>query len=331
MTHSSSTPSLPVAIVQQPPVFLNLAASVALAGQIIAEAARGGARLIAFSETWLPGYPVWLDDAPGAALWSNPAAEALFAHLFAHSPTLDGPEMTALAAIARKLGVDVVMGLHERAGNTLYNSTVLLGADGTRGLHRKLVPTYSERLIWGQGDGSTLAAWPRPYGTLGALICWEHWMPLARAAMHAQHEVIHIAQWPAVHERHQLASRTYAFEGQCHVIAAGCVLSRDDVLDGFSSAGGDPLARGLLESIPADKTILKEGGSAVITPDASYVLPPVALSRELLFAEIDLARRDHGKLYLDTHGHYSRPDVFELHVNTRAKAGVRFVDGPDNQ
>ena len=320
---------LPIAIVQQPPVFLNLSASVALAKAIITEAARGGAKLVAFSETWLPGYPVWLDDAPGAALWGNPAAEALFAHLFAHSPTINGPEMTELAAQAHEAGIDVVIGLHERAGNTLYNTMALLGADGTRGLHRKLVPTHSERLIWGQGDGSTLSAWQRHYGMLGGLICWEHWMPLARAALHAQHETVHVAQWPAVHERHQLASRTYAFEGQCFVIAAGGVLTRDDVIDGFDSAGGDRLARGLLESIPNDKAFLKDGGSAVIAPDASYVLAPVALGRDLLFVEIDLALCDHGKLYLDTHGHYSRPDVFELHVNTRSNPGVRFSDAPD--
>lgn len=151
-------------------------------------------------------------------------------------------------------------------------------------------------------------------------------MPLARAAMHAQHEVIHVAQWPAAGELHQMASRTYAFEGQCFVIVAGTVLTRDDVLAGFDSAGGDILARSLLESIPIDRSFLKDGGGAVIAPDASYVIAPVYGDTATLFAEIDLPACDKGKLYLDTHGHYARPDVFELIVNTRANSGVRFAD-----
>ena len=320
-----------IAVIQHPPVFLNLQACVRLATQLVSDAASKGAKLVIFPESWLPGYPVWLDYAPGAALWGNPAAEALFAHLYAHSPTADGPEIAELMAMAKAHDVDIVMGLHERSGNTLYNSMMLLGADGSAGIHRKLVPTHGERLIWGQGDGSTLSAWSRPYGILGGLICWEHWMPLARAAMHAQHETIHIAQWPAVGDLHQMASRTYAFEGQCFVIAAGTVLTRDDVLAGFDSAGGDALARSLLESIPDDLPFLKDGGGAVIAPDATYVVAPVHGNSSTLFAEIDLAAYDKGKLYLDTHGHYARPDVFELTVNTRASLGVRFAnDDPGN-
>lgn len=320
-----------IAVIQHPPVFLNLQASIRLAGELVAEAAIKGAKLVVFPESWLPGYPVWLDYAPGAALWGNPAAEALFAHLYAHSPVADGPEIAELLAIATAHDVDIVMGMHERAGNTLYNSMMLIGADGSTGIHRKLMPTHGERLIWGQGDGSTLSAWARPYGILGGLICWEHWMPLARAAMHAQHEAIHIAQWPAASELHQTASRTYAFEGQCFVVVAGTVLTRDDVLAGFDSAGDDALARTLLESIPDDLPFLKNGGGAVIAPDATYVVAPVYGDSSTLFAEIDLAACDKGKLYLDTHGHYARPDVFELTVNTRANPGVRFASGdPDN-
>lgn len=315
-----------IALIQHPPVFLNLPASVRLATQLVSDAASKGAQLVVFPESWLPGYPVWLDFAPGAALWGNPAAEVLFAHLYANSPTADGQEIAELMATAKANDVDIVMGLHERSGHTLFNSMMLLGADGSTGIHRKLVPTHGERLIWGQGDGSTLSAWSRPYGILGGLICWEHWMPLARAAMHAQREAIHIAQWPAAGELHQMASRTYAFEGQCFVVVAGTVLTRDDVLAGFDSSGGDSLARSLLESIPDDLPYLKDGGSAVIAPDASYVLAPVHGNPSTLFVEIDLAAFDGGKLYLDTHGHYARPDVFELAVNTRAKPGVRFAD-----
>jgi nitrilase len=316
-----------IAVIQHPPVFLNLPASIRLAGELVADAATKGAKLVVFPESWLPGYPVWLDYAPGSALWGNPSAEALFAHLYQNSPTATGPEIAELLAIAATHNVDIVMGLHERAGSTLYNSMMMIGADGSTGIHRKLMPTHGERLIWGQGDGSTLSAWSRPYGKLGGLICWEHWMPLARAAMHAQHEVIHVAQWPAAGELHQMASRTYAFEGQCFVIVAGTVLTRDDVLAGFDSAGGDLLARSLLESIPDDLPFLKNGGGAVIAPDASYVVAPVHGDTATLFAEIDPAECDKGKLYLDTHGHYARPDVFELTVNIRPNPGVVFSDG----
>ncbi len=317
---------LQIAIVQQPPVFMNLAASTSLALDMIADAATNGAKLIVFPETWLAGYPVWLDFAPGAALWGNPAAEALFSHLYDHSPTIDGPEITQLALAAREHGMDVVLGLHERLGHSLFNTMLFLGADDKRGVHRKLIPTHGERLIWAQGDGSTLGVWQRPYGTLGGLICWEHWMPLARAAMHAQHELIHVAQWPDVHERHQMASRHYAFEGQCFVIAAGCVLTRQDVLDGFASANGSATARELLEAIPQQTEPLKNGGSAIIAPDTSYIMEPVYGDRRTLYSELDLITAQSGKLYLDTHGHYARPDIFDLRVNINANPGVTFSD-----
>ena len=249
-----------VALVQRPPVFLDLPASVALAAEIIGEVARGGADLVVFPETWLPGYPVWLDDAPDAARWGHAPAEALFRHLFQHSPAIDGPELATLAAAAAEHGADVAMGMHERRGGTLYNSIAFLGADGSRHLHRKLSPTYNERLIWGSGDGSTLGVWDRPYGKVGGLVCWEHWMPLVRAAMHAQEETVHVAQWPAVGERHQLASRTYAFEGQCFVLASGCVLTRDDVLAGFDSARAPRAPRARPAGLHSSGQVLAEGG-----------------------------------------------------------------------
>jgi predicted amidohydrolase len=318
---------LTVALVQRPPVFLDLPASVARAVEIVAEAARDGAQLVVFPESWLPGYPVWLDEAPDAARWGHAPAEALFRHLLRNAPTVDGPEVAALAGAAVEHNADVIMGLHERRGATLYNSIVSLGADGSRHLHRKLAPTYNERLIWGSGDGSTLGVWDRPYGKVGGLVCWEHWMPLVRAAMHAQDETIHVAQWPAVGERHQLASRTYAFEGQCFVLASGCVLTRDDVLAGFDSSRGAGEARDLLASIPAERYWLKDGGSAVIGPDAEYIVRPVFRDTATVMATLDpeAAKRSP---YLDVHGHYARPDIFELRVDTTRREGVCFAEGP---
>jgi predicted amidohydrolase len=160
---------------------------------------------------------------------------------------------------------------------------------------------------------------------LGGLVCWEHWMPLTRAAMHAQTETVHVAQWPAVGEMHQIASRQYAFEGQCFVLATGCVLTRHDALEGFDSLPSpDPVARELLETIPPERVYLKDGGSAVIAPNGSYVVAPVYRDPCTLFADLDLSLVGPGRLYLDTTGHYARPDVFELRVDTRPKIGVLF-------
>lgn len=283
--------------------------------------------LAVFPEAYIGGYPKGLDF--GARVGSRTlAGRDDFVRYWQSAIEVPGPEVTRMAEMAASAHATLVVGVIERAGGTLYCTALTFGPDGALlARHRKLMPTASERLIWGQGDGSTLAAWSRPYGMLGGLICWEHWMPLARAAMHAQHEVIHIAQWPAVHERHQMASRTYAFEGQCFVVATGCVLTRSDVLDGFDSSGGDPQARRLLEAIPLEPYWLKDGGGAVIGPDANYLLEPSFGDPAMRLCVIDLARRDQAKLYLDTQGHYSRPDVFDLHVNTRANPGVRFLPG----
>jgi len=227
-----------VAIVQHSPVFLNLAESTDKACLLIEEAANGGAQVIAFPETWLPGYPVWLDYAPRAALWDYGPAKALYRLLADNSMVLPGKELSSLLAAARRTGTYIIMGIHERAGGTLYNTMLFVSKDGQTFLpHRKLMPTYTERLVWGRGDGSTLHVMDSEYGNLGGLICWEHWMPLARAAMHAKEETLHIAQWPAVRDLHHLASRHYAFEGQCYVLAAGSVLSRGQMLDGVRSLG----------------------------------------------------------------------------------------------
>lgn len=317
-----------VAVVQRPPVFLNLALSVARACEVTAEAARGGAELVVFPETWLPGYPVWLDDAPGAGLWAHPPAAALFRLLSDNALTIPGPHFSRLLACAKESNVHLVMGAHERSGGTLYNTMLFLSRDGrAHRIHRKLMPTYTERLLWGQGDGSTLEALPTEFGPLGGLICWEHWMPLTRAALHAQHETIHVAQWPTVREMHLVASRHYAFEGRCFVLAAGTVLTRGEVLAGFRSHGAavDQTGLELLQQIPGDDTtLLQRGGSAIIAPNGDLLAGPMHGQSGILHAELDLSLITAGHLTLDTQGHYSRPDVFQLTVNTRPQANVSF-------
>jgi transcriptional regulator with XRE-family HTH domain len=200
-------PVTKVAAVQAAPVFLDREASVAKACRLIAEAGSAGANLAVFGETWLPGYPMWLDVSPGAGLWNHQPAKAIFTRLVANAVEVPGPVTEALGAAAAQAGCAVVMGINERErgrpAGTLYNTIVYLGADGRLlGKHRKLTPTYTERLVWGRGDGSTLKVVDLPQGRVGGLVCWEHWMPLARHAMHVTGEQIHAALWPTVDDVH---------------------------------------------------------------------------------------------------------------------------------
>jgi len=302
-------------VVQHSPIFLDLPRSIEKACDLIAKAASDGAQLIVFPETWLTGYPVWFDSAPGAVLWGSDETNMVYQRLFENSPTLDDPAIQKLCKAAKSSGAIIVMGLHERDGNTLYNTTLYIGADGKiTGFHRKLVPTYTERLIWGRGDGSTLEVFDTPLGRLGGLICWEHWMPLARYSYHAQNEQIHIAQWPTVKTMHQIASRHYAFEGRCFVVAAGTVLHRDEI-----AAVGLPL----LEQIPENEDgLVMRGGSCIIGPDGEFLSDPVFNQNGFVSGEIDLSKTVPQSMTLDVVGHYSRPDVFTLEVNTDPQKNI---------
>jgi nitrilase len=313
--------SFRAAVVQDTPVYLNLPATIEKTILLIGQAAANGATLIAFPETWIPGYPVWLDEAPNAARWDYAPAKALFSLLWENSIELPGPESDALGEAALQHRCTVVIGAHERFRGTLYNTMFYLGVDGTlAGIHRKLMPTYSERLIWGMGDGSTLTVINTDQGRVGGLICWEHWMPLLRAAMHDQQELVHVAQWPTVKEMNQIACRQYAFEGQSFVLAAGSILTRADLFTGSSRN-----ARALLEEIGGhDSDFLLKGGSAIIAPDGSYLAGPVYNETSILFADIDPRLAIEGRMALDTCGHYARPDIFQLHIDTAPRASAIF-------
>jgi predicted amidohydrolase len=296
-----------VAIAQSAPVYLDKRASLAKALALIEQAAKARARLVAFGETWLPGYPAWLDVCPGAALWENAAAKDVFARLRGNCITVPGEEVSALSEAARDFNIAIVIGVSERVdagpGNgTLYNSLPTISEDGLlKNHHRKLVPTYTERLAWGHGDGRGLEAVSTSAGRIGGLICWEHWMPLARMAMHNSGEHIHVAVWPTVHELHQLASRHYAFEGRCFVMAVGLMMAAAD------------LPQELLRCVPrsaGDEQWVERGGSAIIGPDSEYVVQPVFNQEELIMADLDFMKIDREVMTFDVSGHYARPDLF---------------------
>jgi predicted amidohydrolase len=301
--------SIKVAIVQDSPVYLDLEASLAKAAGRVREASAQGAQLVAFGETWLPGYPAWLDYCPDAALWNHAPTKEVFARLRRNSVVVPSAATEQLSHLARELNVSIVIGVNERvehgAGNgTLYNSLLTFTGDGTlANHHRKLVPTYTERIVWGQGDGRGLKAVETANGRVGSLVCWEHWMPLARQAMHVSGEHVHVAVYPTAHEMHQIASRQYAFEGRCFVLAIGLLMRVSDLPDELTRPAG-------LADKPEE--FILRGGSSIIAPDGNYVVEPVFDEERIITAELDLTHIDREKMTLDVTGHYSRPDVFEF-------------------
>lgn len=296
---------LRIAAAQVAPAYLNLEASLSVAETWIADAGKQGVQLLVFPETWLPGYPIWLDVSPEMGLWDHAPTKAVFRRLFENSVDVPGPVITRLGKAARAANLNLVMGINERDGGTLYN-TILYFSDSGELLdkHRKLIPTYTERLVWGRGDGSTLSVVDTSVGRVGGLVCWEHWMPLARQAMHDQREIIHAALWPTVKEILLVASRSYAFEGRCFVVAAGSVLRREHL----------PAGLVLLDELEGDGPWL-QGGSAIIGPDGEIISGPAREEETLLIAEIDPGRIIEERMTLDVSGHYARPDVFTLQVH----------------
>jgi nitrilase len=298
-----------VAVVQAAPVYLDLPGSARKCLQLLAQAAAGGAQVVVFGETWLAGYPAWLDHCPDAALWNHEPTKRLFARMRANSVVVPGPVTSQIADAAGDLGVVVVIGVNERVDQgpgqgTLYNALLTFDADGRLVRHhRKLVPTYSERMVWGAGDGVGLEPAMTRAGRVGGLICWEHWMPLARQAMHVGGEMIHVAVWPTVHEMHQVASRHYAFEGRCFVLAAGSIMTAGDLPPELQRPEG-----------LADDALLLHGGSAIIGPDGSYLAGPVFDEETIVMADLDPSAIDREVMTLDVTGHYSRPDVFRFEV-----------------
>lgn len=314
------------AAVQHAPAFLDREATIEKGVALIAEAAENGAALVVFPETWVPCYPAWIF---GAARWDEPVSKRAYARLLANSVEVPSPATDRICAAARKHGVEVVMGMNELetrySRGTIYNSLLFVSSAGEiRGVHRKIMPTHAERILWGQGDGSTLHVFETPLGRLGGLICWEHWMPLARFAMHAKGEEIHVAAWPEVPEIHHLASRTYAFEGRCFVVCAGTFLTADMLpadLVAAAVAGNDELSQ-------ADDVLLP-GGSGIIGPDASWIAGPAGDEETIVYGDIDLELIGGEFQALDSAGHYNRPDIFSLSVDTRSRPQVVWVgDGP---
>lgn len=306
--------SVRVALVQARPVYYDLPATIDKALSLIAEAARSGAQLAIFGETFFPGYPAWLDCALDYARWDHAPTKQLYARLVGNSLAIDSPEMRQLRDSAKTQGIALVLGLNERVvqgrGNrSIYNSLVIIDGDGALvNHHRKLRPTYTEQLVWAQGDAAGLRAADTTAGRVGGLICWEHWMPHARQALHLSGEDIHIALWPQVKPMHQIASRHYAFEGRCFVLAVGNIMTAADF---------PPELQLPPELSAAADARLLNGGSVIIAPDGEYLVEPVFDAETIITADLDLRMIAQEQMALDVTGHYARDDVFDFAVNRR--------------
>lgn len=316
---SASHPKFRAAAIQAAPVFLDLDQSIDKAVGLIREAARNGAKLVAFPETWLPGYPffAWLD---------SPAWGMQFIQRYHDNALVYGsPEAARLARAAKDNAIHVVMGHAEKSGGSLYMGQWIIDPEGrTVAIRRKLKPTHVERTIFGEGDGSHLGVHDTAVGRLGAMCCWEHLQPLSKYAMYAQNEQVHVASWPSFSlyrgaayalgpELNNAASQLYAAEGQCFVLAA-CATVSTEMVD-------------MLCTDDMKRQLLKAGGgfTRIYAPDGSPMAEPIPEDQEgILYADIDLGMIALAKAAADPAGHYARPDVTRLLLNKTP--GDRVVD-----
>lgn len=301
-----------VAAVQAGPYPFDLPRSMDKALALVSRAADAGAHLAVFPEAFLGGYPKGADFGARVGTRSN-EGRGWFRRYYENAIDVPGPEVGRLAAAAARTAMHLVMGVIERDGGTLYCTALFFGPDGYLGKHRKLVPTAMERLIWGSGDGSTIPVYPTPGGRIGAVICWENYMPLLRAALYAKGVQIYCA--PTVDDRDSWlpTMRHIAIEGRCYVVSACQFVHRNAYPPDYPSGP------------PAPDEPMIRGGSVIVDPFGEVLAGPCRGEENILTAEADPARIVEGKFDLDVAGHYARPDVFHLVVNEAPRRSAEFA------
>ncbi|MBT9187396.1 carbon-nitrogen hydrolase family protein [Zobellia russellii] len=312
---------LRVALAQISPVWLDKAATLKKIEATLREAAHEKAELVVFGEALLPGYPFWLALTDGAA-WDTKVNKELHAHYARNSVQIELGELDSVCLLAKEHRIAVYLGIIERAqnrgGHSLYCSLVYIDAAGEiKSVHRKLQPTYDERLTWAPGDGNGLQVHPLKQFTVGGLNCWENWMPLPRTALYGQGENLHIAVWPGSDHNTKDITRFIARESRSFVISVSSLMKRSDFPE------TTPHLQEILKKAPE---VMANGGSCIAGPDGEWLLEPVLDREGLLYHDLDFNRVYEERQNFDPVGHYSRPDITKLSVNRERQSTVEFKD-----
>ena len=316
---------LKLALPQIAPIWLSRDGTLKKVISTIKKAAKEKADLIVFGEALVPGYPFWL-DATGGARFNDDFQKTVFAHYSDQAVTIEGGHLDDVCKALKSAHMACYLGIIERprgrSGHSLYCSYVYINKSGeVKSVHRKLRPTYEERLVWSPGDGNGLVTHQLGDFTVGGLNCWENWMPLTRAALQGQGEDLHIAGWPGSRRNTEDITPFMAKEGRSYSVGVSTLMRREDVPDNIPFAED---IRAALPDMPAD------GGSCVAAPDGSWVLEPITGVENLRFAELDPAFVRRERQNLDPAGHYSRPDVTKLIVDRTRQSTVEFTEPSPN-
>ncbi len=310
---------LKVALAQIAPVWLDKDSTLKKIENAIKEAAANNCELIVFGEGLLPGYPWWLSITHASA-WDNKIQKEIHAHYVRNSVQIEKGDLASIQSLAKTHSIAIYLGIIERAqdrgGHSLYCSLVFIDPAGEiQSIHRKLQPTYDERLTWSPGDGKGLQVHSLKEFTVGGLNCWENWMPLARTALYGLGEDLHIAVWPGAVRNTENITRMIAQEARSFVISVSSLMRKSDF------PVDTPHLDVILENCP---DVLADGGSCVAGPDGKWVLEPVAYEEGLIYHTLDFNRVLEERQNFDAVGHYSRPDVLQLKVNRERQESVRF-------
>jgi len=310
---------LRVALAQIAPVWLNKSETLQKITKQITEAAKNKAELIVFGEGLLPGYPFWL-ALTGGAEWDKQVNKELHAHYLRNSVTIENGDLDEVCSMAKEHGIATYLGIIERpmdrGGHSIYASLVYISEKGIiQSVHRKLQPTYDERLTWSQGDGNGLQVHKLKDFTLGGLNCWENWMPLTRAALYGQGENLHIAVWPGSDHNTKDITRFIAREGRSYVISVSALMKLEDFPQ------NTPHLDKIFEKAPK---ILANGGSCIAGPDGEWIVEPVINKEGNIYHSLDFNRIYEERHNFDPTGHYSRPDVTRLIVNRDRQSTLEF-------
>lgn len=317
--------NLQVAMAQISPIWLDKNATIEKIEKYIVEAAEASCDLVVFGEGLLPGYPFWL-ALTGGAEWNTEINKTLHAHYVANSVCIEKGELNSICVLAKKYAIAIYLGIIERpldrGGHSVYASLVYIDKQGEiQSVHRKLQPTYDERLTWAPGDGNGLVVHELNGFTLGGLNCWENWMPLPRASLYGQGENVHIAVWPGSDHNTKDITRFIARESRSYVISVSCLMQKED----FPTA--TPYYDDIVKDAPA---ILANGGSCIAGPDGEWIIEPVILKEGLIKATLPFENIYKERQNFDAVGHYSRPDVTQLHVNRERQSTVKISDSASN-